>query len=134
MTPKRPLLVLAAALVVAASLVAGATAATGKAPVLDREQVGPWYSTPSTTCALVDGGSSLAVGYSLRGFATLPYSSANFTANGSARLTVAGGYGYLAELDTSFTLPSGIGTVSGTIMAGPATKGQGTCYPDTGAA
>jgi hypothetical protein len=102
--------------------------------VLDRELVGPWYSAPTTTCTPLDGGSSVALGYSLRGFATLPYSSANFTATGSARLTVAGGYGYLAALDTSFTLPSGLGTVTGTITAGPATKGQGTCYPDTGAA
>ncbi len=134
MTPKRLLLTLAAALVVACALAGGAAAATGKAPVLDREQVGPWATTPSTTCAPIDGGSGLAVGYSLRGFATLPYSSANFTATGTARLTLAGGYGYLAALDTSFTLPSGIGTVTGTITAGPATKGQGTCYPDTGAA
>lgn len=134
MTPRNPLLALAAALVVACALVGGAAAATGKAPVLDREQVGPWYSTPSTTCAAVDGGSSLDVGYSLRGFATLPYSSANFTATGTARLTLAGGYGYLAELDANFTLPSGIGTVTGTITAGPGTKGQGTCYQVTGAA
>jgi len=60
--------------------------------------------------------------------------SANFTTNGTARLTLAGGYAYLAALDATFALPSGIGTVTGTITAGPATKGQGTCYPDTGAA
>jgi hypothetical protein len=131
---KTRLLLLVAAAVVACSLVGGAAAATGKAPVLDREQVGPWYSTPSTTCTPLGGGASVAVGYSLRGFATLPYSSANFTSNGTARLAVAGGYGYLAALDATFSLPSGIGTVTGTITAGPATKGQGTCYPDTGAA
>ena len=134
MTLKTPLLAFAAVAAVALSLAGGAAAATGKAPVLDREQVGPWYSAPTTTCAPVDGGASLTVGYSLRGFATLPYSSANFTAAGTARLTLAGGYGYLAALDASFTLPSGIGTVTGTITAGPGTKGQGSCDQDTGAA
>ena len=134
MTLKTPLLAFAAVAAVALSLAGGAAAATGKAPVLDREQVGPWYSAPSTTCAPADGGTSVAVGYSLRGFSTLPYSSASFTANGTARLAVAGAYGYLASLDASFTLPSGIGTVTGTITAGPATKGQGTCDPETGAA
>jgi hypothetical protein len=134
MNLKKLALILAAVSVAAVTLAGGATAATGKAPVLDREQVGPWYSAPGTTCTRADGGSSLVVGYSLRGFSTLPYSSANFTTNGTARLAVAGGYAYLAGLDATFALPSGIGSVTGTITAGPATKGQGTCYPDTGVA
>jgi hypothetical protein len=85
MNLKKLALILAAVSVAAVTFAGGATAATGKAPVLDREQVGPWYSAPGTTCTRADGGSSLVVGYSLRGFSTLPYSSANFTTNGTAR-------------------------------------------------
>ena len=134
MTMRKPLLALAAVLAIAMTFATGATAATGKAPVLDREVLGPWYSQPVTTCTPDAGGSSVEVGYSLSGLSTYPYLSTASSAVGTARLTLVGGTGYLAALQTSFTLPSSIGTVTGTITAGPETKGQGTCDPATRAA
>lgn len=126
---KRSLLALAAALAVASLLAGAAAAATGKAPVLDREQLTPWGSTPAVDCALEADG-ALAVGLSLRGLSTLPYSS-TFTAGGPATFDA---FGRPAALDVAFTLPSTIGTVTGTIAVGTATKGNGTCDPGTGAA
>ena len=127
MKPRTILVSLAAVVAIAVSLATGASAATGKAPVLDREQFGPWFSAPVTTCTPDAAGSSVELGFSLRGFSTLPYTGANSTATGTARLTLVGGNGYLAALQASFTFPSGIGTATGTITAGPETKGQGTC-------
>jgi len=132
MNLKKLALVLAAVSSAAVAFAGGATAATGKAPVLDRELLGPWYSSPAASCAVADGGSALDVGYSLRGMSTLPYAS-SYIASGTARFAVVGGNGYLSALQASFTLPSTIGAVTGTISAGPTTKGQGTCYSDTGA-
>jgi hypothetical protein len=133
MALKKPLLVVAVVAAAGASFAGAATAAAGKAPVLDRQVLGPWFSAPVTSCAPADGGASVELAYSLRGLSTLPYSS-SYTAAGTARLALVGGDGYLASLQTSFTLPSTIGTVTGTIAAGPATKGQGTCDVATGAA
>lgn len=126
MTPKRLLLVLAAVLVAASALAGGASAATGKAPVLDREQLGPWFGGPSTTCT-VDG-ATLTIDLALRGLSTLPYSS-TFTAGGAATFALYGGEGYLTGLQIGFTLPSTIGTVTGTIAAAATTKGHADCEP-----
>jgi hypothetical protein len=131
MTPKRLLLLLAAALVAATAFAGNAGAATGKAPVLDREQLGPWFGGPSTTCT-VDG-STLTIDLALRGLSTLPYSS-TFTAGGAATFALYGGEGYLTSLQIGFTLPSTIGTVTGTIAAAPTTKGHADCEPASGSA
>ena len=133
MTLKRLLLTFAAVLVAATSLVGGAAAATGKAPVLDRQQLWPWMATtPSVTCAA--DGETLTVDYSLSGFSSYPYSGTSSDSKGTLTFAVVGGLGYLQGLQASFTLRSGIGTVTGSIAAVPTTKGNGTCEVGAAAA
>jgi hypothetical protein len=127
MNRKQILLVLAAAAVAVGVFAGGAGAAVGKAPVLDREQLSPWFSSPQTACVADAGTASVTVEYSVRGLSTLPYQS-SFVTTGSASFALAGPEGTLAGLQGAFTLPSTIGTVTGSIAAVPGTtKGRGNC-------
>lgn len=121
---KTKLILIAAVVAAFGAINGGAAAATGHAPVLDREQIVPMYGPATTSCSVDAAGSTITIDFSIYGIASLPYTgSSGFS--GRAKLAVAGGGATLASLDSSFDL---ISTVPGSAVAvAGTTKGSGTC-------
>ena len=95
---KTKLFLLAAAIAAVGALSGPAVAATGHAPVLDREQLTTWYGSAVVGCHYDSTRSHLTVDYTLRGRATLP-----FVTSGTATFAVTGGDTALQNGQTSVT-------------------------------
>src|SRR4051812_41714616 len=80
---KTKLFLLAAAIAAVGALSGPAVAATGHAPVLDREQLTTWYGNARIACHWDSTRSTLTVDYGLSGVGTLPYTG-NFGMSGTA--------------------------------------------------
>ena len=125
---KTKLFLLAAAIAAVGVLSGSAVAATGHAPVLDREQLTTWYGNANIRCHYDSTRSTLTADFGLSGVATLPYTG-NFGMSGTATFAVTGGEATLATLQSTFNLVS---TVPGSVTTGAGTKGRATCDESTG--
>lgn len=99
---KTKLFLLAAAIAAVGVLSGSAVAATGHAPVLDREQLTTWYGNANIRCHYDSTRSTLTADFGLSGVATLPYTG-NFGMSGTATFAVTGGEATLATLQSTFT-------------------------------
>ena len=82
---KTKLFLLAAAIAAVGALSGSAVAATGHAPVLDREQLTTWYGNAGIRCQYDSTRSTLTADFGLSGVATLPYTG-NFGMSGTRDL------------------------------------------------